>query len=62
VKLCKDCKHYENSTPRSHCHAMEGQTNPITGESLATISADLMRIGILCGWDEPKLWEAKDQP
>lgn len=61
-RLCVNCKHYGEPERRSSkgmvCNAMSGKQHPVTGGSMTTIEAGLMRL-TLCGFADPKFWEPK---
>lgn len=70
MKLCIDCKHFTKrltSTDGSPfyvetlCAAIEGRLEPVSGTIVEAMDCDLMRMGTLCGWDDAKLFQPKDQ-
>lgn len=68
MKICKDCAFYiepysfftasgDTKITVAYCSFLKGRTNPIDGEEIEHISAEIMRIGP-CGW-EGNLWKAR---
>lgn len=63
MRTCASCRHFEsqpdpNNMRPGACYAIDGQENPVNGGTVHHIDAGLMRM-TLCGWRDPKLWEAK---
>lgn len=59
-KLCIDCRHYGSDGTFSICRAFDGRPNPINGViQKGGLLCTFMRVGP-CGWDYPRLWQAKE--
>ena len=62
-RLCKDCKHFTDigrfGDP-ALCHALDKKQHPVWGGSVHGIDPGLVRM-TLCGWDDPKFWERKNE-
>jgi hypothetical protein len=62
-RFCKDCKHYWNWSKEFSidCHAFDGKPHPIFGtQPISGIEVYAARMS-LCGFDEPKFWERRDE-